>query len=181
LRASFFQSAMGASPEQGPSCTGSSIANAGGVRKGLVSGPASGYPRGRKGRRMNGSPHRRHFLRAGLAAWLSGGLCRAAPRRPRSCILVYLLGGPSHLDTFDLKPDAPAEVRGPFRPIATSVPGLRICEHLPRLARLARSYALVRSVTYNNHNHTPMIFYTLTGRPVERPGEDNDVRPPLRT
>ena len=82
---------------------------------------------------------------------------------------------------WDLKPDAPAEVRGPFRPIATSVPGLRICEHLPRLARLARRYALVRSVSHNNHNHTPMIYYTLTGRPVEQPNQDNDVRPPQRT
>jgi hypothetical protein len=105
-----------------------------------------------------------------------------APRRgARSCVLVYLLGGPPQLDTFDLKPDAPAEVRGPFKPIASTVPGLRICEHLPRLARLAGHYALVRSVSYNNHNHTPMIYYTLTGRPVERPGEDNDVRLPQRT
>src|SRR5262249_5681931 len=107
----------------------------------------------------------------------SGGTVR---RGARSCILVYLLGGPPQLDTFDLKPDAPAEVRGPFKHIATSVNGVRICEHLPRLARMAHRYALVRSVSYNNHNHTPMIYYTLTGRPVERPGEDNDVRPPQR-
>src|SRR5262245_6683342 len=53
-----------------------------------------------------------------------------------SCILVVLNGGPSHLDMWDMKPDAPAEVRGEFRPIATSVPGVRLCEHLPRLARL---------------------------------------------
>ena len=57
----------------------------------------------------------------------------------KSCILVYLLGGPPHLDMFDLKPEAPAEIRGPFGPIATSVPGLQICEHLPRLARLAHA------------------------------------------
>src|SRR5262245_64909811 len=81
---------------------------------------------------------------------------------------------------FDPKPDAPAEVRGPFRPIPTSLPGVRVCEHLPRLAGLAHRYALVRSVSHNNHNHTPMIYYTLTGRPVERPQEDNDVRPPQR-
>jgi hypothetical protein len=82
---------------------------------------------------------------------------------------------------WDLKPDAPAEVRGPFRPIRTSLPGLQICEHLPRLARLAHRYALVRSVSHNNHNHTPMIYYTLTGRQVEQPNQDNDVRPPQRT
>src|SRR5262249_44536658 len=99
----------------------------------------------------------------------------------RSCIFIYLRGGPPHLDMWALKPEAPAEIRGPFRPIATRVPGLRICEHLPRLAARADRYALVRSVSHPNHNHTPMIYYTLTGRPVEQPGMDNDVRPPQRT
>jgi hypothetical protein len=140
------------------------------------------------------APHhlldRRDFIALGglaLGAWAFPALgARPAhlgkkPHRPaRSCILVYLLGGPPQLDTFDLKPEAPAEIRGPFKPIATTVPGLRICEHLPRLARLAQQYALVRTVSINNHNHTPMIYYTLTGRMVERPGEDNDVRPPQR-
>jgi hypothetical protein len=100
--------------------------------------------------------------------------------RARSCILVYLLGGPSHLDTFDLKPQAPAEVRGPFAPIPTSVPGVQICEHLPRLASGFESYALVRSVSHRNSNHTPMIYYTLTGRHTAVPEVDNDVRPPQR-
>jgi hypothetical protein len=133
-------------------------------------------------RRPTPQVSRRHFLRAGGGLAVGGFLLPAvaATPRARSCILVYLLGGPPHLDTFDLKPDAPAEVRGPFKPIATSVPGLRICEHLPRLARLANRYALIRSVSHNNHNHTPMIYYTLTGRPVERPEQDNDVRPPQR-
>jgi hypothetical protein len=81
---------------------------------------------------------------------------------------------------WDLKPDAPAEIRGSFKPIPTVVPGLRICEHLPRLARIADRYALIRSVSHNNSDHTPMIYYSLTGREVERPGEDNDVRPPQR-
>src|SRR3954453_13867414 len=103
-------------------------------------------------------PARRDFLRIGgglVGGLLSSNWAPAAPTRDgaRSCILVYLLGGPPQLDTFDLKPDAPAEVRGPFRPIKTSVPGVRICEHLPRLARLARQYALVRTVSINNHNH----------------------------
>jgi hypothetical protein len=133
---------------------------------------------------------RREFLQVGgglaVAGLLSPRLAGAAPApvgKPgaRSCILVYLLGGPPHLDMWDLKPNAPAEVRGPFRPIATNLVGLQVCEHLPRLARMADRYALVRSVSHNNHNHTPMIYYTLTGRPVERPGEDNDVRPPQRT
>jgi hypothetical protein len=129
---------------------------------------------------------RREFVRigGGLAAssFLAPAACASLPRpsSARSCILIYLLGGPPHLDTFDLKPNAPAEVGGPFKPIPTSVPGVQICEHLPRLARLAHRYSLVRSVSHNNHNHTPMIYYTLTGRPVDRPGEDNDVRPPQR-
>ncbi len=131
---------------------------------------------------------RREFLRAGgglaVAGFLSPAIARAetaSQHKARSCILVYLLGGPPHLDMFDLKPNAPAEIRGPFKPVATTVPGLQICEHLPRLAGLAHRYALVRSVSHNNHNHTPMIYYTLTGRPVEQPNQDNDVRPPQRT
>src|SRR6516225_4851714 len=82
---------------------------------------------------------RRDFLRVGGGLAVAGFLApggAAAERRPagaRSCILVYLLGGPPHLDMWDLKPNAAAEVRGPFRPISTRVPGLQICEHMPRL------------------------------------------------
>ncbi len=131
---------------------------------------------------------RRDFLRVGGGLAVSGFLSSlpsfaaagAARTNARSCIFVYLLGGPPHLDMFDLKPNAPAEIRGPFQPIATAVPGLHVCEHLPRLARLANRYALVRSVSHNNHNHTPMIYYTLTGRQVDQPNQDNDVRPPQR-
>ena len=134
---------------------------------------------------------RRSFLRIGafgagltLADLLrakSRAAERGEPTRQKSAIMVYLGGGPSHLDMWDLKPNAPAEIRGPFRPIATRLPGVQVCEHLPRLAGLTDRYALVRSVSHNNHNHTPMIYYTLTGRPVERPEADNDVRPPQRT
>ena len=133
---------------------------------------------------------RRDLLRAGGglalgAGWLPGwgrseirGDVAAKPAK--SCILVYLLGGPPQLDTFDMKPEAAAEVRGPFQPIATNVPGIEICEHLPHLARMADRYALIRSVSYPNSNHTPMIYYTLTGRPTANPAADNDVRPPQR-
>ncbi|MBC7821247.1 MAG: DUF1501 domain-containing protein [Planctomycetaceae bacterium] len=92
-----------------------------------------------------------------------------------------MLGGPPHLDMFDLKPEAPQEVRGPFAPIATNVPGVQICELLPRLARTADKYALIRSVSHPNSNHTPMIYYTLTGRPTAQPLVDNDIRPPQRS
>ena len=101
--------------------------------------------------------------------------------RAKSCILVFLLGGPPHLDTFDLKPEAPSEIRGPFQPIATSVPGLEICELLPKLAQRADRFSLVRSVSHRNSNHTPMIYYTLTGFETARPNRDNDIRPPQRT
>jgi hypothetical protein len=137
---------------------------------------------------------RRQFLRigTGLAAagfslpqWLtphaSAGSTASGSGRAKSCVLVYLLGGPPHQDMFDLKPDAPAEVRGPFLPIPTNVAGTQICEHLPHLAGMADRYALVRSVSHNNHNHTPMIYYTLTGRDTEFPAQDNDIRPPQRS
>lgn len=139
-----------------------------------------------------GPPLNRRALLAGgsgliAAAWAWPRFGRAdepstrvslSPPPARSCILVYLLGGPPQLDTFDLKPLAPTEVRGPFRPIVTSVPGVEICEHLPRLATTAERFSLVRSVSYPNSNHTPMIYYTLTGFATEQPLLDNDIRPP---
>lgn len=82
---------------------------------------------------------------------------------------------------FDMKPEAAAEIRGPFQPIATNLPGFQICEHLPRLATRADRFALLRSVSHANSNHTPMIYYTLTGRETELPLVDNDIRPPQRT
>src|SRR5438270_14091487 len=59
----------------------------------------------------------------------------AADHRGNSCVFIFLFGGPSHIDLWDTKPDAPAEIRGEFRPIATAVPGIQLCEHLPLLAR----------------------------------------------
>jgi Protein of unknown function (DUF1501) len=80
-----------------------------------------------------------------------------------SVILLWANGGPSHLETFDLKPDAPAEIRGPFRPIRTHVPGIQISEHLPRLARLADRFALVRSLHHNRAEHSGGTHRFLTG------------------
>src|SRR5438132_1133394 len=81
-----------------------------------------------------------------LSAVARGGQGSAAPvRSPKSVIIVFLTGAPSHIDTFDVKPDAPAEIRGEFKPIATSVAGLQISELLPRMAARAHKYALVRS------------------------------------
>jgi hypothetical protein len=82
-----------------------------------------------------------------------------------SCIYLFLWGGPPQQDTFDLKPDAAAEFRGEFNPIRTNVPGIDICEKLPRLARLADKYAIVRSLTHPSNNHEPSVQYMLSGKP----------------
>src|SRR4051812_27807252 len=96
--------------------------------------------------------------------------------KARSVILFNLLGGPSHQDMFDLKPLAPAEIRGEFRPIATSVPGLQICEHLPRTARLMHKVCLIRSVThaYNAHNPLPIMTGFTGGDPGQLRPEPTD-------
>jgi len=88
------------------------------------------------------------------------------PRQPKSVLLVFLTGAPSHHDTFDLKPDAPPEVRGEFKPISTSVPGLHVCEHLPRLAARAHKYAVVRSLSHRDNNHLCATHHLLTGHPM---------------
>jgi uncharacterized protein (DUF1501 family) len=124
---------------------------------------------------------RREWLQVGYSALLGVGLptllaqrVRAAgvkrsegraSRKPKSIILVFLTGAPSHLDTFDMKPDAPPEVRGEFQSIATKVPGFRICEHLPRLAARADRYALVRSLAHREYNHLVATHHVLTGHP----------------
>src|SRR5207253_11032956 len=72
-------------------------------------------------------------------------------------------GGPSHLDVWDLKPDAPPEVRGEFKPAATNVPGVAITEHLPRLAKLANRYAILRSVNHRDNDHAIGAYLALTG------------------
>src|SRR5690242_12954948 len=86
----------------------------------------------------------------------------------RSCVLFLLHGGPSQLDTWDLKPAAPVEVRGEFKPIATSVPGLQICEHLPRLARVAHLVRVVRSMTHTAINHNTATYTVTTGQAPPR-------------
>jgi len=117
---------------------------------------------------------RRAFLVAsscGLAGMFGSGSLAAAnssvsPRKTaRSTILFFLSGGASHIDMWDMKPDAPAEYRGPFRPIATSAPGIRLCEHLPMLAKQAHHLALVNSVgaKVSTNDHHAGYYYNLTG------------------
>ncbi|MGE3818507.1 MAG: DUF1501 domain-containing protein [Isosphaeraceae bacterium] len=95
----------------------------------------------------------------------------------RSCLLVYLFGGPSQIDTFDMKPDAPSQFRGEFRPIATRVPGVSICEHLPRLATRANHYCLLRGMNHEHPRHGWGLYYMLTGRKHSRPDLDAPPTP----
>jgi hypothetical protein len=122
---------------------------------------------------------RREFLRVGGLGLLGLGLpglfhgratAAPTPARARSCIQLFLWGGPSQHETFDPKPDAPEGVRGLFRPADTAVPGVRICEYLPRLARLAGRYALVRSLTHTGVNHGTSAYHMLTGHLHFTPG-----------
>ncbi len=114
---------------------------------------------------------RRDFLHAGaistlgltLPGFLAARASGAAPDKDMNCIMLFLLGGPSHIDTWDPKPDAPAEVRGPFSPIATSVPGIRITEIFPKLAQQADK--LLADPQRLPHGH---------GRPRHRPPDDAD-------
>ena len=128
---------------------------------------------------------RRAFLQVGgssfaglaLSELLAGRAAAEAPRRSRSVILVLLTGGLSHLDSLDMKPDAPAEIRGEFSRIQTQTPGIEICEHLPRLAQRMNRWALVRSFSHREHDHLPATHNVLTGSPMplRRPSDLDNV------
>jgi hypothetical protein len=134
---------------------------------------------------------RRELLRAGglsLLGLSAGGLARLralaaeeapelAAGRQRSCIFIFLLGGPSHIDLWDMKPEAPREVRGEFQPVATCVPGIDICEHLPQLARQMDKLCLVRSMTHRMNVHGPACSEMFTGRPYPLPPITDQARP----
>jgi hypothetical protein len=90
---------------------------------------------------------------------------RTRPAKARSCIVLFAWGGMSHLDTFDPKPDASPEIRGEFQPISTSVPGIRISEHLPLLAKKMHHLAVVRSVFHQAPSHRSAAYWNLTGHP----------------
>jgi hypothetical protein len=98
--------------------------------------------------------------------------------KARSVILIFNCGAPSHLDLFDPKPDAPDSVRGPFKPVATSVPGLRVSELLTRLARQAQRYAVVRTVHHRHTQHNSGMYWSIVGRPYRI---DNTLINPGRT
>lgn len=112
---------------------------------------------------------RRHFLKVGGMA--AGGLSLAhllgmesqagTGRSSKSIINIFLPGGPSHIDTFDLKPEAPSEIRGEFKPIGTNVPGMEICELFPRLAKIADKFAIIRSISDSDSAHD--CYQCMTG------------------
>lgn len=131
---------------------------------------------------------RRHFLQVGslgatlsLSEFMRLSASEGAVDSGRSAVLVFLGGGPAHQDTFDMKPKAPAEYRGQFRPIRTSVPGMEVCEHLPRLARRAEQYTIIRGISHTLADHglgtrylmtgnlpTPVVSYPMYGSVVSR-------------
>jgi len=126
---------------------------------------------------------RRDCLQLGLGALVGGGLAhafrlRASAAEPavsaglpraKSCILIWQDGGPTHYETFDPKPDAPAEIRGQFKPIATKVTGIQYSEHLKRLAANADKLAVVRSIRHDQGNHGAGNHYMVTGAPPRIP------------
>lgn len=140
---------------------------------------------GRSSSRFCEGISRREMLRLGslgglgliLPDLLAGRAAAASTRAPgfrraKSCIIGFLWGGPPHQDLWDLKPEAPAEVRGEFKPIATSVPGISISELLPRTAQVAHRFALIRSVTHPDNTHTVAMHYMLSGNRHVRPNSN---------
>jgi hypothetical protein len=124
---------------------------------------------------------RRDCLKLGLGALFGGGLVQALrlraqatppngpPAQARSCILIWMDGGPTHYETFDPKPNAPAEIRGEFTAIATQVPGVVFSQHLTRLAGVAHKLAVVRSIRHDQGNHGAGNHYMMTGAPPRIP------------
>src|SRR5437867_7577292 len=132
---------------------------------------------------MVGRWNRRQALGLGVGGLTTGlmgesliGAVSADTKRPaehaKSVIYIFLSGGLSQLDSFDLKPGAPAEIRGEFDPIATRTPGIHICEHLPRLARRSHLWALVRSMTHPSTSHSHGHAMMLSGQTLLPVGFD---------
>ncbi len=125
---------------------------------------------------------RRDCLQLGLGTIVGGGLVDALRLRgiaasesptgqaqAKSCILVWLDGGPTHYETFDPKPDAPKEIRGEFEPISTKIPGVQFSKHMQRLAAMADKFAVIRSIRHNQGNHGAGNHYMMTGAPPRIP------------
>src|ERR1700722_10349446 len=122
--------------------------------------------------------NRRTLLQAAGAGLLGTSLSRIAAAealgpnrkaRARSVIFLFLFGGPSQLETFDLKPDAPDAIRGPFRPIASRTPGLLISEHLPQTAAVSDKFCVIRTMSHPFNDHSSAGHYLQTGHPWHVP------------
>ena len=103
--------------------------------------------------------------------------CPAGFGRAKSVIVLCASGGQSQLDTWDPKPDAPDSIRGEFASIATSVTGLRLCEHMPRLARLANQFTIIRSMSHDDLDHGSALYLSLTGQFHPRKSSNFPPRP----
>ena len=114
---------------------------------------------------------RRDFIKIGglgmgrltLAQLLSAEAHAGIRKAQKAVIMIYMVGGPPHQDMYDIKPDAPAEIAGPWKAIDTRVPGIRICEHLPRLAKQAKHLSVLRSITSREADHDRAIYFLHTG------------------
>src|SRR5436853_7840079 len=144
-------------------------------------------PFGRSSVRRCDGLTRRHALRIGATGLLAGlslprllqWQAEAAtdlPIKAKSCIFLFLEGGPSTIDMWDLKPDAPVEVRGPYKPIRTNVTGTLISEHLPLCSQIANKYTILRSHSHNDNGHNTGYHYCMTGYRADFP--DGNTRMP---
>jgi len=97
--------------------------------------------------------------------------------RVNSCVFIFLFGGPSQIDLWDMKPAAPVEIRGDFKPASTAVPGIQICEHLPLLAKQMDKFCLLRSMTHSMNVHGPAMSELFTGREYPFPPTTDQARP----
>ncbi|WP_442509878.1 DUF1501 domain-containing protein [Novipirellula sp. SH528] len=138
--------------------------------------------------RRSNRPSRRQVLQAGAISALGLGMgdlqsrlahaeqsgIQLPTKRAKACIFLFMWGGPSQLDTLDMKPDAPAEVRGTFNPTSTKVPGIQICEHFSQLATMTDKLAIIRSLTHDDPAHLSSGHATLTGQPAPVLKSDKD-------
>jgi hypothetical protein len=118
-------------------------------------------------------------LNMGHLGALRAGIGRGKEENGRagSCVFIFLFGGPSHIDLWDMKPDAPLEIRGEFKPIDTAVPGIQLCEHLPLLAQRMDKFCLLRSMTHQMPVHGPACSEIYTGRPYFGPPVTDQASP----
>ena len=143
-------------------------------------------------RSMPSLPHpilsRRSFVQAGAIGLMGFGMNHVAalraeaagkPAKAKNCIFLFLTGGLSQIDSFDMKPDAPQKIRGEFKPIATATPGIEICEHLPMLAARSNLWSLCRSLTHPCNEHFEGTHIMLTGRTKAPVGFDPNRASPV--